>query len=227
MKVTGVIGISGGELARYATFYGSILRMNAPPETAIIQTRGPNIAENRNVIAEQALDLGADWVWYLDDDQVIPANTLHRLLAHKLDLVSALYLKRTAPFAPVVFDQEDAEGRVASWSFRPGDEGLQKVLAVGAGCLLVKTRVFTLLEKPYWTLGQIHPGEWSDDIDFCRRARAKGVDIWCDLDVQVGHQMNGTIWPVLEPSTIPERPAQWVTSLAQDDRIIATWDAPQ
>lgn len=220
--VTGVIGISSPETARHALFYSSLTTVTRPPNVGLVHAISAVIAQNRNHIADRALAEGAEWVWYVDDDQYFQPDTLQRLLAHDVDIVSGLYLQRSSPFRPHVYHKETSTGSVSTRYLSKGDAGVVSVDAVGAGCLLVKTTVFKALEPPYWRLGQIHPAEWGDDIDFCRRVRAKGFQIWCDLDLPVGHFMTG----IVHPAKTPE--GEWVTALVQSNNPIepiAIWNA--
>jgi len=219
MKIA--VGISSGELGRYAVFYDSLMHVRGVTHDNVIQARSANIAENRNGIAERALTMGFDAVWYVDDDHVFAPQTLERLAAAEKDVVSGLYLKREIPFVPHVYDREDERGWCYPRLLQPLQRGLVSVKAVAAGCLLVKAKVLKALEKPYWRLGQITKDGWGDDLNFCRRVREAGFEVWCDLDTLVGHQMAGTIWPVYR------KDGTWGTVLVQGREAIAEWPAAQ
>ena len=176
--VIGVVGISSPENARHSLFYSSLTNVAKPPHTALAHAIGSSISRNRNTIAEQALTAGAEWIWYVDDDQLFPLDTLLKLLARNVSVVSGLYLQRDFPYVPHMYDREEENGAVYPTHLAAGDAGLKSVLATGAGCLLVRTEVLKHLEPPYWRLGQnggpMGTDQWGDDIDFCRRVRAKG-----------------------------------------------------
>lgn len=220
--MVGFIGVSAAETARFTDFWDSFVHIATPPETRleIRVGRGANIARNRNGLTELALQLGADWAWFVDDDQVFAPDALAQLLSHDRDVVSGLYVARDFPFKAQIFDREDGQGRVAHRLFEPGDTGLVRVLAAGAGSLLVRRRVLEALTPPYWTLGQIAKDEWGDDLDFCRRVRAAGFDIYCDLDCPVGHKIQATLWP-------QRTPQGWVTTLVASNQPIAHFPSPR
>jgi hypothetical protein len=203
------IGISSGEIARWAIFYDSLMHVDLPAgvDMEFIQARGAVISENRNGIAEIALKRNCTHVWYVDDDQVFAPDTLARLLAHDLDIVSGLYLQREPPFHPHVYDEEDEAGFCKWRSLREFEAGLVSVKATGAGCLLVKREVFEAMERPWWRLGQITMDGWGDDLNWCHRAREAGFSVWCDLGIMVGHQTSLTVWPIYAPTT-----GQWTTA---------------
>ena len=217
--VTGVIGVSSPELARYSQFYSNLTTVKRPAGTALAHAASQVISTNRNTISEQALTSGAEWIWYVDDDHVFQPDTLTRLLDRNVDIVSGLYLQRTAPYAPHYYTREEPNGAVWSEPLTPQEQGLREAVAVGAGCLLVKTAVLKRLEPPYWRLGQMAPDVWGDDIDFCRRARAAGFKVWCDLDVLVGHYVIHSIIPSRDENGV------WTTRLIERETHIASFPA--
>jgi GT2 family glycosyltransferase len=184
------------------------------------------ISENRNAISQTALDMECEWVLYLDDDHHLPGDTLMRLLAHDVDIVSAHYTQRQPPFNPVLMEKQLEDGSYIHKQLSSDEHGLIQVEAAGAGCLLVKTEVLKALEQPFWRLGQIHPAHWGDDLDFCTRVRKLGFKVYCDLDVQIGHYMTGTVtpqwdethgWMAAYRKNVMHAPiAQWPMPLAGD-----------
>lgn len=218
----GVIGVSSAEQGRFSLFWASLFGLERPAGTAAVFARSAVISENRNHITEEALRLGADWVLYLDDDHVLKPDTLRRLLNADKDVISAHYIRRLPPFWPVIMDSELPNGTFTWKQLHPGERGIIKAAAVGAGCLLVKRKVLEALEPPYWTLGQIHPASWGDDLHFCSRVRKAGFDIHCDLDNTLAHIMTGCVWP-----TWNEKDG-WVAEFAQDPGkgVIAQWPMP-
>ena len=204
MSIPGVIGISSGESSRYASFYDELTQVERPEGTIVSHAVGLYIQKNRDQLAAHAIELGAEWIWYVDDDHVFPPDTLQKLLAHNVDIVSGVYVKRVAPFLPVVYDHEDTNGEMTRHPFTSQDIGLKPVLALGGGCLLVKTHVHVALGAPYWRFGTTLTGEMDgEDIDFCKRARANGFTVWCDFNAPVGHRTTVVAYPQ------QREPGQW------------------
>lgn len=208
--MSGVIGISTAEQGRYSVFYAGLACMERPENVAIVFARSAVISENRNYITEQALQMKADWVLYLDDDHILRSDTLLRLLAADKDVISAHYTRRQEPFNPVLMSTELPDRRFMWKLLAPTEQGVISVAAAGAGCLLVKRRVLEALTPPYWTLGQINPTSWGDDLDFCSRVRRAGFEIHCDLDTPIGHIMNCIVWPTREDK------GGWMAVVQQD-----------
>ena len=196
MSVTGIIGVSSAEHARHASFYDELSYVDRPPDTVVSHAVGLYVNENRNQISTHALELGAEWVWYIDDDHCFHPDTLTRLLAHNVDIVSGLYCRRVAPFHPVIYMEEDADGDVVKYALQNQHVGMQQVVATGAGCLLVKANVLRTLGAPYWRISQRPDGTMvGEDIDFCVRARAAGFTVWCDMDTSIGHLTTVAVYP--------------------------------
>lgn len=218
----GVIGISTPEQGRFSLFYASFLTLQQPANTVPLIARGAVISENRNAITQQALEIGADWVLYLDDDHVLPPCALMDLLSTNKDVISALYTQRQPPFNPVLMDHRLDSGSYLWKQMDSADRGIIKVAAAGAGCLLVRRKVLEALKPPYWTLGQINPASWGDDLDFCRRVTDAGFDIYCHTRVAIGHIMSGVVWPLFDEQR------GWVANFGQDvlKPAIASWNMP-
>lgn len=220
--MSGIIGVSSAEQGRFSLFWASLFGMDRPAGTGAVFARSAVISENRNHITAEALRLGADWVLYLDDDHVLKADTLKRLLDADKDVISAHYIRRLPPFWPVAMETELENGTFIWKQLGPTEKGIIKVAAAGAGALLVKRKVLEALKPPYWTLGQIHPASWGDDLDFCSRVRKAGFEVHVDLDNTLAHIMTGCVWPALDGEK------GWMAKFAQDPGkgAIAEWPMP-
>jgi len=191
-----LIGISTAEYGRRADFYDYVNTLQVPSNAMKMTPHGPSIAYNRNMIIESAFQQGATHILFLDDDMAFKPDTLYKLLEHDKDIVSGLYLARKYPHQPMVFESAAKDGRCFAYYLNGAKERLVKVVAAGAGCLLVKTEVFKKVERPWFRLGELESDQWCDDIGFFKRVREAGItDIYCDMDVKVGHIASMIIWP--------------------------------
>lgn len=220
--MSGLIGISTADQGRFSVFYATLSSLQKPEGVISSFARGAVISENRNNISETALQCGVDWVLYLDDDHILQPNTLMRLLEADKDVISAHYVKRQYPFNPIILDAELPDGTFTWKQLHPKESGIVSVAAVGAGCLLIKRKVLEALSRPFWTLGQINPASWGDDLDFCSRVRKAGFEVNVDLDNSIGHIMTGVVWPHRNDEQ------GWVANFAQDvgKPTIAKWPMP-
>lgn len=207
------LGISASETGRYTDVWAQLFRMGNPGVPLEVRVaHGGNIARNRNQLAEWFLESDKSHLFYLDDDQILLPGTIPKLLAHDVDVVSGVTPQRDFPFPASVYE-ELVDGSVRLRDLGESS-GLIRVAAVGAGCLLVHRRVFEALEPPYWRLGQVKADGLGEDLDFCRRVRAAGFVIHCDLETPVGHKSHCSLWP-------RKTETGWGTMVVTSDRPVA------
>ena len=159
---------------------------------------------SRNFLAKECLESGAEWLFMVDSDVVVPAQTLERLLSHKVSIVGGLYWRRH----PKIFAE--------AFKFRPGTtqydpipdqniySALNEVDGIGAGCLLIHRRVFENLKDKvkkltipaegnnvelyeFFKFTSAEPPYVSEDLFFCIQARLAGWKIYLDGNVKCGH----------------------------------------
>jgi SAM-dependent methyltransferase len=146
----------------------------------------------RNAIVDAARQENADWLLMLDDDMIInrfvtqgPTDDygfLATLIAHGKDICGVLYYQRTGACDPVLMRALDETG----YRFLRDDEvegRLQRVDVAGGGCLLVNMRVFDKVGFPYFEPEY----QFGTDIQLCRKAVAKGFEVWADTSIEFGH----------------------------------------
>lgn len=208
------------EYARRADFYDYVNLIDKDiPNTQVGQTfaHGQSPARNRNTMIQLALDNDMTHILFLDDDVVPRPDILKRLLSHDKDIVTGLYLMRSHPHLPILFDESYTNGACRFTILRPGLKGLVEVKNTGLGAALIKTDVFRRMsdDLPWVRLGQCEKDHWCDDIDFFNRARdIYGYKIWCDLDCPVGHMLSATIFPMRQED------GTWMTATTFDQKNI-------
>lgn len=183
------------EHIRRAEFITHFMGMDKPANSLITAVHGQSPASARNFIIEQALQNECTHVFFMDDDVVMPKDTIDRLLNHDKDIISGLYLMRSFPHYPVLFDEAFPDGKCKFMYLTPDKQGVVPVVNCGFGMVLIKIGVFKKMEKPWVTLGEIEKDGWCDDVSFFNRARKAGFDIHCDLNTIGGHMINVTAWP--------------------------------
>ena len=172
-------------------FARAVFALQLPGPVQIVLSEGYAVAAQRNQIVGEALQHpDVDAVLFLDDDMLVPPETVRRLLARQRGIVGALYYAQQPPFQPLAgrydFAAADPYRHVT-----PGT-GLQQVDYVGAGALLIRTAVLRDLPTGQWfqygvedhrgTQRMIMEDEW-----FCRAARQQGYAVFCDTDLVVPH----------------------------------------
>lgn len=148
------------------------------------------VAHARNLIVQGAIDLGAEWLLFIDSDTTFPRETLARLMSWNRDIVCASYVKKKPPYMTV--------GKLVQ---RPGDKfgeqamvsanGLYEMDEIGLGMCLIRMEVFKRLPKPWFHYeykrgSNVMTGE---DILWCHEVKKLGYKIWIDaaLSMHVGH----------------------------------------
>jgi SAM-dependent methyltransferase len=128
---------------------------------------GLPIDKARTECVEFALKQDCEYLFFLGDDTVPPADALHKMVFilknnKWIDVVGAVYCSKSTPAAPLVFR---GNGRGTYWDWKVGE--LFWVTGTGLDCCLIRTSVFDRLEKP-WFL-EIRADAFMDEV-----ARAEG-----------------------------------------------------
>lgn len=183
----GTIGVLSGELARYSDFTVALIHTMTPPDSRIVWTKGVDIVGNMNTMHRS---MRGEWLWILGDDHVWNPDLLIRLLDRDVDVVVPLCLKRLPPFDPVVYSHQNEEGLYVGKTDMPAD-GIHQVWAAGSAGMLIRRHVLDALEQPVFAA----EGGLNEDLVLCRKIREAGFTIWVDVDQQLGHIGNLTVWP--------------------------------
>jgi hypothetical protein len=170
----------------------------------IVATRGYTIAENRSYAVLEAIKRGCSHILFVDDDMTFPEDTLEKLLAHKKEIVGVNSASRQLPIRTTVSLLKDGElwapNSVPPYYQMPDE--LFEVFGVGLGVCLIDLSVFDLIDQP-WFAFEAHPSGMTiqgEDAWFCKQARAKGIKVWCDPTIPIGHwgDYNYSEWEIPE-----------------------------
>lgn len=203
-----MIGMVCTELARYSEPYNSLIAMDKPEGTAIVQNYHSSVAFGMNELGRYFLKSDAEYILFVNDDMIYQRDALTRLLSHEKDIVAGVYLRRGFPFEPVIYDFIDDRGMVRPHYLVDGESGLIPIKACGSGVTLIRRNVLEAMPQPWWRLGTIQPDLISEDLTFSREAGEAGFEIWCDLDVRCGHLTIAPVYPHYENGV-------WTTHLRQ------------
>ena len=111
---------------------------------------------NRNYIVKEFLKSGADWLKWLDADNVDHIHSIRRLLDTHKTLVTGVYVKRQDKAEPVVYTKTLAGNYVTMADYVPGQ--IRPVAAAGLGGCLVHRSVFEDIPKNYRMFDQVPGG---------------------------------------------------------------------
>lgn len=152
---------------------------------------GSMLFNMREELAKKALELDATHLLFVDTDQTFPPDTLRRLVQWKEPIVACNIATKQFPTQPTarLFDKKNPYGKLLlTWK---DSIGLVPVWRVGTGIMLIETRVFRKVTKPWF------PVVWKEEIQkyqgedwgFCEKAEAFGFHAMVDqgLSWEVGH----------------------------------------
>lgn len=173
-------------------FAQSLAMLQKVDECAIAFQIGSLIYTSRNELAKKSVEMGADYVFWLDSDMVFTPDVLKRMFKtlkdNDLDILTGLYFRRVHPYSPVLFDQLEIDSENAChWTnFESIPDELFEVGGCGFGCVLMKTEVFfsvmATFNNMFSPLGNV-----GEDLSFCWRARQCGYKVYCDPSIALGH----------------------------------------
>lgn len=158
---------------------------------------GSLIYTSRNNLAQQAIQMNVDYVFWLDSDMVFEPDTLIRMMdtmqKNDYDILTGLYFRRVPPYTPVLFDKLDIRRNICSWTeFKEIPKEIFEVGGCGFGCVLMKADVFYDIQAKHGNM--FAPiGNNGEDIAFCWRARDCGFKIYCDPSILCGHVSHSII----------------------------------
>lgn len=171
----------------------SIIGMDRPEgaRIGVFCPQSYSIDASRNLIVEHALEIGYDYILWIDSDMIIPKNTLIQLLSHDKDIVSGVYAYKLLPTAGqgrnavakrFKKDAKDTYEDISLSEIRES-ERLMEIDGVGFGCVLTKVDVFKNIKKPWFR----YTPNMGEDIYFCRKAQKAGYKVYLDTSIRCGH----------------------------------------
>lgn len=170
-------------------FRQSLAMLQKEGEVSLAFQMGSLVYTSRNLLGQTAIEMGADYVFWLDSDMVFPPDTLVKMIKtleeNDLDFLSGVYFKRVAPYKPVLFDEMDDTG-VNYTEFEKIPDGIFEIGGCGFGCVLMKTDI--LIDVLASEMDMFTPlPRAGEDIAFCIRARRCGYKLYADSTIPLGH----------------------------------------
>ena len=169
--------------------------------------RGYDCATARNRIAQISLDMKADYVLMVDNDVVLPEDTLTYLLEDPKEVCLGFYPHRSVDnvynyrsCVCKLYDENGAkyfnyplESEYTVYELRQLREiGKYKVEIHGGGmgCAFINTDVFRKVDYPWYdwvNYKDNNRGMLSEDLYFCVVCRKANIPIYTDTRVSCGH----------------------------------------
>jgi len=169
-------------------------------------------AQARQIMTKEALRQGAKYIFYVDDDTLIPPlglYTLHNFLERnpKIGAVSGVYTTRENPNEPLVYKEH---GVGAYWDFPMGPKAEPvPIMGAGAGCLLVRLEAIQDTidqmteenggeEVPIWADSRTIPTSLAGDgkLKTTKDKKEPERRIMWGHDIRFCRELNKHGWPV-------------------------------
>ncbi len=170
----------------YGLVYGGLNK-------CVFSFHGENMTSRaRNAFALQAMNMGAEWLFFVDSDADWPVDTLERLKALDADIACTDMWARNWPSFRTVLEYGPKRGKLKELvpvGMNGKVTGQRDVDCCGMHCTLIRV---SLLEK--FAKKKLMPfvtGQHGEDAAFCIVAKQKfKASIRCDFDIVAGHWGN-------------------------------------
>lgn len=147
------------------------------PDAYYSISQGTLLCNQRTDLVKAAIKSHLSHVLFIDSDMRFPADTIQRLMKHRLDIVAANCVHRGS---------QKTTGDIES----KGKTGIEEIEKIGFGVTLIRTEVFLKIPEPWFATpydGERFVGE---DVFFCHKVRESGIKIFVDhdLSLEVKHE---------------------------------------
>lgn len=202
---------------------------------------GYEVGHARNILIHQALEQGAKYILFIDEDVIAPANAARRLLylleTHpEWTVAGALYCTKTYPPEPLLFKQW---GEGPYWGFKQGD--LVQVRGTGCGYHMFRLADLKAMKEPqeyqirapgtgaplvvreyFKTRRDYEPGPngvttytgHTEDSFFYDMAERANLQVWIDTAINCGHydMGNDVMYVLPSDNNVVTKPEPWLRS---------------
>lgn len=149
----------------------------------------------RNKIVTHALETEADAICWADSDVILPPYAYTELLRRGDDFVTGIYVQRHTPHFPLIAHFNPTGGKDGLGTFQWCIQWPTNVIAPIDGCGF---GVVVTSTKMLRAMAEDDPGgerwfryeKFSEDFDFCLRAKRAGYQLFVHTGVLCGHLMD-------------------------------------
>lgn len=164
------------------------------------------ICKARQMIVQDALTMGADYLFWVDDDAIVKPSFLPKLIAHDKDIIVTPYPMRRPPFQCGALRSKtgnfEDQDQYENLRWEDLNQGLVEIDGGGTHCMLTKTSIYgppSEVGETFETYTKKHPGKvpypWfvlapfggTEDMYMCLLAKRAGIKIYCDTDIESQH----------------------------------------
>lgn len=148
---------------------------------------GFDVPDARNLAVEKAIKQGVDYIFFVDDDVIIPRNALVKLMKHNTDVVGGMYYRKYTPLETVGMHETENGEPCSIDNYKVGDI-IHNTLVLPSGCTLIKVDAFKKMEGPWYKTITVNGRPTiTEDTYICQRFKDLGIDVITDTSVQCVH----------------------------------------
>ena len=178
-------------------------RMGRLEIVLINRTRLSMVGKARELLVEDAQEVGADYLFCWDADMLFNSDSFIKLWRNQVPVVAALAFTARHPIHPVIYrmrthwdetnNTEQIDGSDVIFDY-PRDklisnEDIEGELAFGTGVFLCDMRVFREMPKPWF-----NSTGCGEDWFFCHRCSKFGIPRYVDTRVKSVHREHQARW---------------------------------
>jgi len=179
---------------------------------------GYQIDQIRNLISHWAVHY--DYLFSVDSDIAFKKDTLKKFLEHNVDMVSGLYIQRKENQHTLEVYEKNIHGGNSNIPYdKIKNIPFLEIAACGMGCVLIKSNVLKDVGYPQFVYHSAinHNHTISEDVDFCRKVKAKGFKIYADTTIQCSHIGSKTF--IVDSNPIPVNKKTAIDYIFEEDRL--------
>ena len=118
-------------------------------------------------------------IFWCDSDVVLPPDAIRRLADSGKEFVTGIYFQRRPAHMPLIAFYN---GQLFNWITNWPDNVIAPIDGCGFGCVLTSLGMLRRMEAPWFAFKK-----FSEDFDFCLKAKALGYPLFVDTGVICGH----------------------------------------
>lgn len=146
-----------------------------------------SIDRMRNTAAKMAIEHKCDYLFFIDDDVLVPPDALDKLIEADADVAAGWTVIRGYPFNNMFFRWADSQTLEHYNEFDTPTDGILEVGAVGFSCALLRVSALQRVEAPYFVTGPYS----TEDVYYCIKLQQAVPDarLIVRTDLHTGHMM--------------------------------------
>lgn len=217
-----VVFPSGGNpTAGFTYSLGQLMSLH--PKMKLTYNQSCRLVHNRNSLVREFLRTDRNWLLTIDDDMIIPSDTLDKLFAvadpRKCPVIGGLAfgMEGGELFSTIMVKKNGVYHKAATWP----PNALQECDATGAAFLLIHRSV---LEKMDFAFEERTPHQWfeetvenglatGEDTTFCERVKSLGFPIHVHTGLKLGHEKTAVL-------------SEWLYEVNLEDKALITGAFP-